>query len=100
MNVKEAFEVLELKLDANLQQIKTRYYRKARETHPDRVGSSFNEAFARLREAYDIAREFVQEREETCPTCGGEGYFIRRSKNFGSLKVRCGKCRASGKISG
>ncbi|CAD7924099.1 unnamed protein product [Amoebophrya sp. A120] len=56
------YEVLNVSQDASLAEIRKAYRKRALETHPDKAADS-NEAFLRVRKAYDVLQDEQQRRQ-------------------------------------
>lgn len=92
--MKSPFEVLGLKDNATLEQVKDAWRSLAAIHHPDRGGDSA--VFSNVRKAYVAASEAASLPVE-CDVCKGSGR-IKKQKGFNVITVMCVLCQGSGTI--
>lgn len=57
MDIKEALATLDLAPNCTVEDLKSAYRKRARETHPDRAGAESAAVFIRVKKAYDVLLE-------------------------------------------
>jgi hypothetical protein len=64
MNINQAQRILGVPSGASVEEVRTRFYQRAKETHPDRTGKGEASEFIRLRAAYEDLLKFLREVDE------------------------------------
>lgn len=91
----DAFDVLELPVNATVVEVKGRWRELAARHHPDKGGDA--EQFDTYRKAYESALREAQA-PKPCPSCNGTGQHIVR-RGFAQAKLPCGLCGGTGHVS-
>lgn len=94
--LKQAFELLGLTLDADVQEIDSRWRELRTQLHPDKPTGDAQK-FDQMRKAYDEAR-FYSLQPKPCEACEGTGKTMRVSQNplVAPLPMTCKTCGGSG----